>query len=159
MNTRFISLFSILSLLLIQSAHAVTLSVYQPQAVRVVGMNLGTKVVGKSVGDATITALNAKAQVSNFTYTGDASYISSMNGLTQKTETLPNGDIKASGWCFTLNGVLPDMAASQIKITAESDEIVWYYGYMLRAAGEWQKNCIAEDQATQQVLLKLKTRH
>jgi len=158
MKSRFISVLS-LSLFLIQSAHAVSISVYQPQAVRVLGMNLGSKVVGKSVGDATVSALNAKASLSNFTFSGDANYISAINGLGEKTETLPNGDLKAYGWCFTLNGALPDQAASQTKINAESDEIIWYYGSMSRISGQWQTNCVADDQPTQQVLLKVKSRH
>ena len=132
------SLLFILSLLFISPVHAVTLAVYQMQGVRILGTSLGNKAVGQSVGVATIAALRQKADFSDFTYAGDENYISSMNGLGEKTETLHNGDIKASGWCFTLNGVMPNQGANQIKITSQSDEVVWYYGYMLKTGGEWQ---------------------
>ena len=57
-------------------------------------------------------------------------------------EVLSDTKMRAYGWCFTVNGVLPDVLASKSFLTSQNDYISWFYAYSTYDAGIWTDYCI-----------------
>ena len=49
--------------------------------------------------------------------------------------------MKAYGWCYRVNGKLPDVYMDQFKINRDDDHIEWFFGYSFYDRGEWKDYC------------------
>lgn len=100
---------------------------------------------GKSVGAVTITALDA----AHFFYVGTAAGISSIrNTVTGDAalEAVSDTEMRAYGWCYSLNGVEPNQMPDAVFLTNETDEIRWYFGYAHYQNGAWISYCTPTNQ-------------
>lgn len=95
-----------------------------------------------TVGQASLNFLE-KNQIS---YTGDDSGLAMINGLSSDMEIISDSELKAYGWCYRLNDIVPDAFANQILVTKQSDEIIWFYAYAHYVDGLWVKQCVPHDQ-------------
>lgn len=53
---------------------------------------------------------------------------------------LSDTEMKAYGWCFSINGQVPEVYADQI-ILENGDKISWYYAFAHYKNGEWIAQC------------------
>ena len=56
-------------------------------------------------------------------------------------EVLSDTKMRAYGWCFSVNGVVPDVQASETYLTSQSDYISWFYAYTSYDSGIWTDYC------------------
>ncbi len=57
-------------------------------------------------------------------------------------EVLADNHMRAYGWCFSVNGVEPNILASEYILNKNStDTISWYYGYAELINDEWISYC------------------
>ncbi len=56
-------------------------------------------------------------------------------------EILSDDEMRAYGWCFSVDGVSPEVYPHQIPVTSETKSIVWHYGFAHYYKGEWITQC------------------
>lgn len=94
----------------------------------------------QSVGELTITALT-QAQIA---YKGSATGIASIRDTVvgdQALEIISDREMRAYGWCYRLNGVVPEALADQVYVTTDQDQIEWFFAYAHYRDGEWRDYC------------------
>ncbi len=57
-------------------------------------------------------------------------------------EVLSDTKMRAYGWCFSINGVIPDVLASKSYLTSQNDYISWFYAYSTYDSGIWLDYCV-----------------
>lgn len=61
-------------------------------------------------------------------------------------EVLSDTKMRAHGWCFSVNGVVPDVLASKTYLKAQDDYISWFYAYSTYDRGVWTDYCVPTHQ-------------
>lgn len=95
---------------------------------------------GQSVGALTITALDREG----VPYVGSAGGIASIRNTVsgdQAIGVLSDTEMRAYGWCFSLNGEEPDLMPDDVIVADEHDEIRWYFGFAQYRDGAWISYC------------------
>jgi hypothetical protein len=93
-----------------------------------------------SLGDWTIGAL----QKNNIPFDGNASGIRSIYNSPvgdAALEVLSDTEMRAYGWCVSVNGEQPDVMPDQVILTDPNSEVVWFYAYTLYDQGQWKDIC------------------
>ncbi len=49
--------------------------------------------------------------------------------------------MRAYGWCFTIDGVLPDTLVDQTYLQSADSTLVWYYAFSQYDNGKWVSFC------------------
>jgi hypothetical protein len=76
-------------------------------------------------------------------FDGDETGIRSLNSLKSETEfSTEEKWVKAYGWCYSINGIVPDDYAHQVFFKSNDDHFRWFYGYAYYVEGKWVKMCI-----------------
>lgn len=78
-------------------------------------------------------------------YTGsEAGFNSILNTPTglDAMEVLSDTKMRAHGWCYTVNGIGPDVLASDYFLSSNDDKIVWFFGYSTYDRGQWTDYCV-----------------
>ncbi len=57
-------------------------------------------------------------------------------------EVISDTKMRAYGWCFSINGVIPDVLTSQSYVTKQNDYISWFYAYSTYDQGNWIDYCV-----------------
>lgn len=57
-------------------------------------------------------------------------------------EVLSDTKMRAYGWCFSINGVIPDVLAGQAHFTKQNDYLTWFYAYSTYDQGVWTDYCV-----------------
>lgn len=52
-------------------------------------------------------------------------------------EVVSDNELRAYGWCYSVNGRLPEGMPGQVHFTSQSDVLVWFYAYSTNKNGEW----------------------
>lgn len=78
-------------------------------------------------------------------YTGSVAGFSSINhspsGM-DAIEVLSDTKMRAYGWCFSINGVIPDTLTSETFVAKQNDYISWFYAYSTYDQGVWTDYCV-----------------
>ncbi len=56
-------------------------------------------------------------------------------------EILSDVKLRAYGWCFSVNGIIPDKLTSEIYLSKQNDHISWFYAYSTYDQGIWTDYC------------------
>ena len=72
---------------------------------------------------------------------GMNSIINSPVGL-DAMEVLSDTKMRAYGWCFSINGVIPDLLASESFFSKQNDVLSWFYAYSTYDQGVWTDYCV-----------------
>jgi hypothetical protein len=57
-------------------------------------------------------------------------------------EVLSDTSMRVYGWCYSVNGVDPDVLSSEVQILPHSESIItWYYGYAELLKDDWISYC------------------
>lgn len=57
-------------------------------------------------------------------------------------EVLSDTKMRAYGWCFSVNGQIPELLASKVYLTSQDDYISWFYAYSTYDSGIWRDYCV-----------------
>lgn len=95
----------------------------------------------ESVGKITMDIFD----FNQITYVGSELGMSSiMNSPTGDAaiEILSDTKMRAYGWCFSINGVIPDVLSSESFFVYQNDYLSWFYAYSTYDQGVWTDYCV-----------------
>jgi hypothetical protein len=128
--------------LLSLSAFAVDFAIKVPNIEKEISVRVKNVPLPISVADFTAAQLNniSSSVITDFTFS-ESGEIVSVNGSGSTIIPISNGS-RHFGWCYTVNGVLPDFTASEMMLKRASDSVRWFYGYIDFQNGKWGKMCL-----------------
>jgi hypothetical protein len=94
----------------------------------------------KNVGELSIEALKAHA----IPFVGTAAGINAIRGTVvsdQALEIISDSRMRAYGWCYLLNGVVPDVLPDAVSPRSAQDRIEWFFAYATYDGGVWTDYC------------------
>jgi hypothetical protein len=56
-------------------------------------------------------------------------------------EELNDKELRAYGWCYSVDGITPDLLADEYILGGAESKITWYFGYASRVLGHWISQC------------------
>ena len=78
-------------------------------------------------------------------YSGSTAGFSSINnspvGL-DAIEVISDTKMRAYGWCFSINGVVPETLTNETYLSNQNDYISWFYAYSTYNQGVWTDYCV-----------------
>lgn len=95
----------------------------------------------QSLGSLTIDFLN-KNKIAYIGTEGGLNSILNTPVGEESIEIISDTKMRAYGWCFSLNGQIPDRMPDEIKLNSAQDKIVWFYAYSTYDAGNWTDYCV-----------------
>jgi hypothetical protein len=120
----------------------------QAVQVRIVGKNSTTVFESEvtaqfptNVGNLSIEAFDA----GGVPYEGGASGVSKIFDMGQDIEIISDWEMKAYGWCFSIDGLVPDTMADTTPVTNQESIIQWFYAYAHYDRDNWIAQCVAHD--------------
>lgn len=96
--------------------------------------------VPTDVGDASILAFEYR----HIPYQGSAQGISQIFGIGSELEVISDTEMKAYGWCFSVDGVTPELMPDKVLIENSNSVIEWYYAYAHFQHGTWVGQCVRD---------------
>jgi hypothetical protein len=90
-----------------------------------------------SLGKITVDFFKQK----QLNFEGNESGIVSINQLGNWIDVISDTEMKAYGWCFSINGEVPETMSDQTFLTNQNDKIRWFYAYAHYLNGEWIDQC------------------
>ena len=93
----------------------------------------------QSVGEVTLGYLSDANIVFEGTEQGVQSIMGTPAGL-DAFEVVSELEMFGYGWCYSVNGVSPEVMPDQYLIK-EGDHLVWWYGFAHFLNGEWVSQC------------------
>ena len=66
-------------------------------------------------------------------------------------EVVSDRELRAYGWCYSINGQNPSQMPHELKFSAQSDELIWFYAYSTNKDNKWM-----DDYCTPAYLIKAK---
>jgi hypothetical protein len=95
-----------------------------------------------NVGELTVATL-AKFDIPfKGTAAGLASAFNTPTGK-DATEVVSADESRAYGWCFSVDGVAPDLYPNDVPVTIDTKVITWHFGYARLLKGKWITQCTA----------------
>ncbi len=89
-----------------------------------------------TVGQVTLDVLTAKA----IAFDGSELGFSSIDGLEQRLDILSKTEMKAYGWCYSVDGEVVETLAHQTQLD-DSSQLRWFYAFAHYQAGVWVSQC------------------
>lgn len=128
-----------LTALLCLSAHAVELKFIGPCHEEFI---MKTEVTEEyaNVGELTVATLTKFG----IPFIGDAEGLSSAFETptgADAMEVVSKDEIRAYGWCYSVDGVASDVYPNEVAITPDTKSIVWHFGFAKNFRGEWVTMC------------------
>lgn len=123
---------------LIQAAFAITIVVEHPTS-GILAKDDVAIAAPTNVGVLTMSFLESHA----ISYDGSELGFISIAGVEQKLDILSKSEMKAYGWCFSVDGVVPETLTHETPITSQS-ELRWFYAFAHYDAGVWLSQCEEE---------------
>lgn len=78
-------------------------------------------------------------------YDGSELGMSSIHGTPvglDAIEVLSDTKMRAYGWCFSINGFIPDTLSNEVFFKAQSDHLMWFFAYSTYDQGVWTDYCV-----------------
>lgn len=94
----------------------------------------------RTVGELTIGILEKNRIPFQGTEKGLNQILSSPIGL-DAMEVLSNNEMLSYGWCFEIDGIVPEVYPDEIPLGKSIHHITWFYGYAHYRNGEWIAQC------------------
>lgn len=93
-----------------------------------------------SVGEITVAILEKEG----IPYVGDASGIAVINNTPKGEDAvqfLEDGRMRAFGWCYSVDGIAPDVMPGDYKFPNQNSKLIWWFGFSTLTNGEWIGYC------------------
>ena len=77
-------------------------------------------------------------------FAGDEFGIGSINNSAvgdDAIEVLSDTELRAYGWCYTINNIIADQMPNDTFLTNYQDSIIWFYAFSTYSMGEWSNYC------------------
>lgn len=96
--------------------------------------------IGSSIGEVTLEMFNDYQIPYLGSEQGFNSILNSPVGL-DALVVVSDLEMKSYGWCYSVNGIIPELYPNEVIINSTSDEILWFWGYAHYLNGEWISQC------------------
>ena len=94
----------------------------------------------ENVGELTIGTL-IKFDISfKGTEAGINSAFGTPTGL-EALEVISDDEMKAYGWCYSVDGIAPEVYPNEVAISMKTKSIIWHFGYAHFLRGKWISQC------------------
>ena len=129
--------------LALTEAHSVTLSVVGEKGDVRFQQKMKTA-LPITVGEATVEIFE------NFDvpFEGSVYGISEIYRIAGRMDQISDSEMKAYGWCFAIDGVVPETLTNDTLITESNSNIEWFYAFAHYKDGKWIGQCV-RDSASQ----------
>lgn len=112
---------------------------------KVIGKN--SEVLFSSTTEVSLPQTVGQISIENFNknqipFVGDIDGIINIYGIESELDLISDTDMKAYGWCYSINGIVPEDFVHKVNVTAQETELVWFYGYAYYKSGEWVSQCV-----------------
>jgi len=94
----------------------------------------------QTVGQVSVSALES----SSLPFTGSERGILSINDSVsgeQALEVVSPVEMKAYGWCFSVNQRVPDAFPHEVLLESSEDVVYWFFAYAHYKDGDWISMC------------------
>ena len=91
-----------------------------------------------NVGEATLEAFERF----EIPFEGGTYGFSKIFEFGNELKTISKSEMKAYGWCFSVDGVTPETMADETPIRGTEKLIEWYYAYAHFKEGLWISQCV-----------------
>ena len=135
-NISIIILISLFSL----SAQAITVEVSGEKGEQLFKQNIGL-ILPSNVGEATIAIFDQHS----VPYVGSDSGIVEIYNLKQEIKVVSDTEMKAYGWCFSINGIVVETMPDETEVIMADSIIQWFYAYAHYKDGQWIGQCVKAD--------------
>ena len=142
LNRPFLVVLCLLNLSVLSIAQAMSLEIIGKNARSIYRATLVGEYQTLSVAQFTLRALAEAEAQKQLTYEASELGILKVNGVGSEEELISDSQMKAFGWCYSVNGVVPEQFANQVYFTSGTDRVVWFYAYAFYDAGEWVAQCV-----------------
>jgi len=95
----------------------------------------------KNVGELTIAILNHHRIPYRGSESGIAEAFDAPSGL-DSAVVISDEEMLSYGWCYSVDGVAPEVYPDQVPLTASVEKVQWFYAYSHYRRGEWIKQCV-----------------
>lgn len=129
----------LLPLLISLSANAVELKFIGPCQESFI-MKVNVKEEYANVGQLTIETLKKFNIPYQGSYEGLASAFETPVG-DASVEVISDFELRAYGWCFSVDGVSPEVYPHEVPVTPKTKSVVWHFGYARYYKGQWVTQC------------------
>ncbi len=95
---------------------------------------------GLTVGEATVKTMWAR----KIPFQGTDRAINTIMNIPAKDQTLEilsDTDMRAYGWCFDVDGEIPEEYADQFPLHEGMKKVRWFHGYAEMKGGQWVSQC------------------
>lgn len=118
-------------------AHGVTWKVFGPCDDKPVAEGAVAVDLSQSVGEISIEIFQANKIPYVGVPEGFNSILNTPIGI-DAIEVVSDTELRAYGWCYTVNGKIPEEMPHQKHLVSQSDKLIWFYGYSTNKNNEWQ---------------------
>lgn len=73
--------------------------------------------------------------------TGFNSILNTPTGI-ESIEVISETKMRAYGWCYSVNGVGPEVIAGEFLFSSNNDKLSWFYAYSTYENGVWLDYCV-----------------
>lgn len=56
-------------------------------------------------------------------------------------EVISDTEMRSYGWCFNVDGIIPETYPNETFLTEGSNRVTWFYGFAHYKNGEWISQC------------------
>ncbi len=93
-----------------------------------------------NVGELTVETLKKFSIPFKGSALGLASVFETPTG-TDAIEVVSAEETRAYGWCYSVDGVSPEVYPHETAITAETKSVIWHFGFARFYRGQWVTQC------------------
>jgi len=135
-----ISVGLLLLLLVNPYSYAIEWEVIGQDSPRPVFFGSHTADLSKTLGDTTVKLFDEQ----KVPYIGNESGMNSIlnTPVGDKLVVINNETLRAYGWCFSVDGMIPDFMPDKFYFTKQTSKLSWFFAYSLYEKGEWTKYCV-----------------
>lgn len=94
----------------------------------------------RNVGELTIETLRKFNIPFKGTEQGLASAFETPTG-DESIEIISDAEMRAYGWCYSVDGVSPELYPHEVPVSSATKSIVWHFGYARYLRGQWVTQC------------------
>lgn len=95
----------------------------------------------ESVGKVSVAIFDRQQIPYNGNSDGFSSILNTPTGR-ESIEVISDTKMRAHGWCYSVNGIGPDVLAGDYFFTSDADKVVWFFGYSTYDHGQWTDYCV-----------------
>lgn len=141
-NMKILILFVLFSFFISFDSSATTFIVKDPKTATELLSTEMTIHENETLGSVTVEQFEKAVRHKSLTYKGDESAILSINEIGSELKVISNREMKAYGWCFKIDGFIPETMPDQTFLNGNEINITWFYGYAHYLNGKWVGQCL-----------------